>query len=86
MKRELLFDLDDAVVVEEPAAVAAFYATAQVAVTRHPVDAERLALPARERARRRRVRSDSLFADRRLDASLFKQAREVVAQLPRPRF
>jgi len=32
------------------------------------------------------VRSDSLLADRRFDASLFEQAREVVALLPRPRF
>jgi putative hydrolase of the HAD superfamily len=38
-------------VVEEPAAAAAFHATAEVAGTRHRVDAEGLALAARERAR-----------------------------------
>jgi len=47
----LLFDLDDTLVVEEPAAVAAFHATARVAGTRHRLDTERLALAARERAR-----------------------------------
>jgi FMN phosphatase YigB (HAD superfamily) len=51
MKRALLFDLDDTLVVEEPAAAAAFLATAQVAVARHRVQADRLALTARERAR-----------------------------------
>jgi putative hydrolase of the HAD superfamily len=51
MKRALLFDLDDTLVVEEPAAAAAFLATAQVAVARHRVQADRLALAARERAR-----------------------------------
>lgn len=51
MKRALLFDLDDTLVVEEPAAAAAFHATAQVAGTRHRVDAEMLAVAARERAR-----------------------------------
>lgn len=51
MKRALLFDLDDTLVVEEPAAAAAFLATAQVADTRHRVDVERLALAAREHAR-----------------------------------
>ncbi len=51
MKRALLFDLDDTLVVEEPAAAAAFLATAEVAVARHRVQADRLALAARERAR-----------------------------------
>jgi len=51
VKRALLFDLDDTLVVEEPAAAASFAATAQVASTRHRVDAERLVVTARERAR-----------------------------------
>ncbi len=51
MKRALLFDLDDTLVVEEPAAAAAFLATAEVAVACHRVQAGRLALAARERAR-----------------------------------
>jgi len=51
MKRALLFDLDDTLVVEESAAAAAFRATAQVAVASHRVEADRLALAARERAR-----------------------------------
>ena len=51
MKRALLFDLDDTLVVEEPAATASFAATAQAATTHYQVDAERLALAARERAR-----------------------------------
>jgi putative hydrolase of the HAD superfamily len=51
MKRALLFDLDDTLVVEEPAAVAAFHATARVAGTGHRLDTERLALVARKRAR-----------------------------------
>jgi putative hydrolase of the HAD superfamily len=51
MKRALLFDLDGTLVVEEPAAAASFAATAQVASTRHRVDAERLVVTARERAR-----------------------------------
>jgi putative hydrolase of the HAD superfamily len=51
VKRALLFDLDDTLVVEEPAAAAAFLATAEVAVARHRVQADRLALAARERAR-----------------------------------
>jgi putative hydrolase of the HAD superfamily len=51
MKRALLFDLDDTLVIEEPAAVAAFLATAEVAVASHRVQADRLALAARERAR-----------------------------------
>ena len=51
MKRALLFDLDDTPVVEEPAATASFAATAQAATTRYQVNAENLALTARERAR-----------------------------------
>ncbi len=51
MKRALLFDLDDTLVVEEPAATASFAATAQTATAKYRVDAERLALAARERAR-----------------------------------
>jgi putative hydrolase of the HAD superfamily len=51
VKRALLFDLDDTLVVEEPAAAAAFNATAQVAAVRHRVDAEALAKAARVRAR-----------------------------------
>lgn len=47
----LLFDLDDTLVVEEPAAAASFRATAQVAAARYRMDAERLARTARERAR-----------------------------------
>ncbi len=51
MKRALLFDLDDTLVVEEPAAAASFAETADVAAARHRVDAEMLASTARERAR-----------------------------------
>ncbi len=51
MKRVLLFDLDDTLVVEEPAAAASFAATAHLASTRHRVDAERLVVTAREHAR-----------------------------------
>jgi putative hydrolase of the HAD superfamily len=51
VKRALLFDLDDTLVVEEPAAAAAFGAAARMALTRHRVNAESLALAARERAR-----------------------------------
>jgi phosphoserine phosphatase len=47
----ILFDLDDTLVVEEPAADAAFLATAQVAAGRHPLDAAALARSARRRAR-----------------------------------
>jgi putative hydrolase of the HAD superfamily len=47
----VLFDLDDTLVVEEPAAAAAFLATAAVAAARHTVDAEALARSARSRAR-----------------------------------
>lgn len=47
----LLFDLDETLVVEEPAAVAAFEATAQFAASRCDVDAAPLAVAARARAR-----------------------------------
>jgi phosphoserine phosphatase len=49
--RAVLIDLDDTLVVEEPAAKAAFLATARAAGERHPVDAPRLAVDARMRAR-----------------------------------
>jgi putative hydrolase of the HAD superfamily len=49
--RALLLDLDDTLVVEEPAAVAAFAATAAHAAERHPVDPRQLALDARASAR-----------------------------------
>lgn len=48
MKRALLFDLDDTLVIEEPAAVEA---TAEVAAVRHAVDVKTLAVAARSRAR-----------------------------------
>jgi putative hydrolase of the HAD superfamily len=51
MRRALLFDLDDTLVVEEPAAAASFAATARAAAAKHRVDAEVLATAARERAR-----------------------------------
>jgi len=51
VRRALLFDLDDTLVVEEPAAAASFAATARVATAQHRVDAEALARAARERAR-----------------------------------
>jgi putative hydrolase of the HAD superfamily len=51
MARALLFDLDETLVVEEPAAAAAFAATAQVAAVRHGMDLELLASEARSRAR-----------------------------------
>lgn len=51
MERALLFDLDDTLVVEEPAAVAAFEATARFAATQSSVDVSTLALAARLRAR-----------------------------------
>ena len=51
MTRALLLDLDDTLVVEEPAAVAAFAATAGVAAERHPLDPRQLALDARACAR-----------------------------------
>jgi phosphoserine phosphatase len=47
----ILFDLDDTLIVEEPAADAAFLATAEVAAARYPVDAAALARTARMRAR-----------------------------------
>jgi putative hydrolase of the HAD superfamily len=49
--RLVLLDLDETLVVEEPAAVAAFRATAEYAATFHDVDAGELALGARVRAR-----------------------------------
>jgi putative hydrolase of the HAD superfamily len=51
MTRALLLDLDDTLIVEEPAAVAAFAATAAVAAERHPLDPRQLALDARASAR-----------------------------------
>jgi phosphoserine phosphatase len=51
MTAAILFDLDDTLVVEEAAAVASFQATARAALDRHPVDAARLAVDARARAR-----------------------------------
>lgn len=51
MKHALLFDLDETLMVEEPAAVASFKATADVAATRHGLDPEKLATEARARAR-----------------------------------
>lgn len=47
----LLFDLDETLMVEEPAAVAAFQATARCAATRYELDAAALAIGARARAR-----------------------------------
>jgi putative hydrolase of the HAD superfamily len=47
----LLFDLDETLVVEEPAAVAAFHATARFAGTQSEVDVAALAVAARARAR-----------------------------------
>jgi putative hydrolase of the HAD superfamily len=51
MNGAVLFDLDETLVVEEPAAVTAFAATARFAASRYDVDAEALALAARDRAR-----------------------------------
>jgi putative hydrolase of the HAD superfamily len=51
VKRALLFDLDETLVVEEAAAVAAFEATAGAVSGRHEVDPARLAISARVRAR-----------------------------------
>lgn len=51
MTTALLFDLDDTLVVEEPAADAAFLATAEVAAARQAVDPAALARTARARAR-----------------------------------
>jgi putative hydrolase of the HAD superfamily len=47
----LLFDLDETLMVEEPAAVAAFRATARRAAASHEVDVDALAVAARARAR-----------------------------------
>jgi putative hydrolase of the HAD superfamily len=49
--RALLFDLDDTLVVEEGAAVAAFAATAAVAAEHHAIDPRAFAADARSRAR-----------------------------------
>jgi putative hydrolase of the HAD superfamily len=51
VKPALLFDLDETLIVEEPAAVAAFEATAQFAASRCEVDPASLATGARLRAR-----------------------------------
>jgi putative hydrolase of the HAD superfamily len=51
MKGALLFDLDDTLMVEEPAAVEAFQATASGAAVCHELDAEVLATAARTHAR-----------------------------------
>lgn len=51
MDRALLFDLDDTLMVEEPAAVASFEATAGVAAAHRDIDPARLAVDARSRAR-----------------------------------
>jgi putative hydrolase of the HAD superfamily len=51
MRRALLFDLDETLMVEEPAAVAAFQATARSAASRYEVDVASLAAAARSRAR-----------------------------------
>lgn len=47
----MLFDLDDTLVVEEPAAAGAFEATARLAAESHPLDVEALARSARSNAR-----------------------------------
>ena len=51
MTRALLLDLDDTLIVEEPAAVASFAATAGIAAERQPLDPRQLALDARACAR-----------------------------------
>ncbi len=51
MRRALLLDLDDTLMVEEPAAAAAFDATAQVAAGHCEIDPAALALEARSQAR-----------------------------------
>jgi putative hydrolase of the HAD superfamily len=51
MRPAVLFDLDDTLVVEQPAAAAAFAATADRAAAHHDLDAAALAAAARERAR-----------------------------------
>jgi putative hydrolase of the HAD superfamily len=53
MKRVLLFDLDETLMVEEPAAAASFDATAQFAATHSgDIDPAKLAIGARSRARK----------------------------------
>jgi putative hydrolase of the HAD superfamily len=49
--RALLFDLDETLMVEEPAAEAAFLATARLAASHHSIDPGALASGARSRAR-----------------------------------
>lgn len=51
MRRALLFDLDETLIVEEPAAAAAFNATAQFATALYGIEPEVLASGARSRAR-----------------------------------
>jgi putative hydrolase of the HAD superfamily len=51
MRRVLLFDLDETLMVEEPAAIAAFEATSQLAAVRYEIEAHALATGARSRAR-----------------------------------
>jgi putative hydrolase of the HAD superfamily len=51
MRRTLLFDLDDTLMVEGPAAAASFEAAAQFAEAQCGVDAKTLAISVRERAR-----------------------------------
>jgi putative hydrolase of the HAD superfamily len=51
VKRALLFDLDETLMVEESAAEAAFLASAQLAATEHGADPQALATDARARAR-----------------------------------
>jgi putative hydrolase of the HAD superfamily len=51
MKRALLFDLDETLVVEEPAAAAAFAAVARLAAVHYDIDTETLASSARSQAR-----------------------------------
>lgn len=51
MKSALLFDLDETLMVEEPAAEAAFAATARFALAEHDIDVATLASDARSRAR-----------------------------------
>jgi phosphoglycolate phosphatase-like HAD superfamily hydrolase len=70
LKRALLFDLDETLVVEEPAAVAAFEATARVAAAQQEVDVATLAVAARSQARElwyavtpvRRIATSARFA------------------------
>jgi putative hydrolase of the HAD superfamily len=51
MRGALLFDLDETLIVEEPAAAASFEAAARFAATRSDIDVGALALAARSRAR-----------------------------------